>query len=240
MENVPGLAKKGFPIFDIALQEFQSLGYHLSYDVVNVADYGVPQQRRRLVLLGCRSKLIDIPKATHSANPSEDLKPWVTVRDAIQGADAPITLQKAIEIGGPNHVGWNVVRSMSELNEKRLLAALPGKSRTQLPEHLRPKCHQGKSDGFSNVYGRMSWDLPSPTITGGCATLSKGRFGHPSMLRTISVREAASLQTFPTSYRFATNYIDKVCNIIGNALPPHFAKIMASPCLAAINEEYDD
>ena len=102
------------------------------------------------------------------------------------------------------------------------------------PESLRPPCHQGKYRGFSNVYGRMEWDKVSPTITGGCTTLSRGRYGHPTENRTISVREAATLQTFPEDYIFDTQYMDKVCNIIGNALPCEFAQQIASQCLHAM------
>ena len=83
----------------------------------------------------------------------------------------------------------------------------------------------------------MSWDKPSPTITGGCTTLSKGRFGHPTRLRTISVREAAALQSFPDDYDFATNFIDRVCVIIGNALPPRFAESMACKCYSKLKED---
>jgi DNA (cytosine-5)-methyltransferase 1 len=81
----------------------------------------------------------------------------------------------------------------------------------------------------------MSWDKPAPTITGGCTTLSKGRFGHPTALRTISVREAAILQTFPSDYIFETDLIDRACIIIGNALPPTFAKKMADICSKNLN-----
>ena len=83
----------------------------------------------------------------------------------------------------------------------------------------------------------MSWDKPSPTITGGCTTLSKGRFGHPDKLRTISIREAALLQTFPMDYKFVTTSIDDTCKIIGNALPCLFAKKMALACKKAIENE---
>ena len=80
----------------------------------------------------------------------------------------------------------------------------------------------------------MEWDKPSPTITGGCTTFSKGRFGHPEANRTISVREAALLQTFPKKYKFDTPYIDRVCNIVGNALPCKFAEILSKQCYDAI------
>jgi DNA (cytosine-5)-methyltransferase 1 len=238
MENVPGLAKgKGKQIFNAAMEEFRLLGYELNYDVLDVADYGVPQSRRRLVVLGGLKKQITIPNATHSKKPTEHLLSWTTVKNAIGDVANPITLKKAISLGGSAHQNWNVVRNLSEINKARLRAVRAGESRTKIPMELRPECHKKTEFGFTNVYGRMSWNSPSPTITGGCTTLSKGRFGHPSQLRTISVYEAALLQTFPPTYKFDTKLMDKVCNIIGNALPPLFAEKMAYKCLKAIEEE---
>ena len=125
---------------------------------------------------------------------------------------------------------------MSSINLERLKHVKPGGQRYDIPDHLRPKCHQGRNSGFGNVYGRMSWDSASPTITGGCTTLSKGRFGHPSELRTISVREAARLQTFPDNFEFATEFVDNACQIIGNALPCEFARKMSKACYNALIE----
>lgn len=124
---------------------------------------------------------------------------------------------------------WHVV-TLSIQNRLRLQHARPGGNWSDIPEALRPPCHQGKYRGFPNVYGRMAWDAPAPTITGGCTTLSKGRFGHPEEDRTISVREAALLQTFPLNYQFDTPFMDHACNIIGNALPCVFAEVVARQC----------
>ena len=110
---------------------------------------------------------------------------------------------------------------------ERLRHTLPGLSRAELPEKLRPACHKLIDEGYSNVYGRMSWDQVPVTITGGCTTLSKGRFGHPSEMRTISVREAARIQTFPDNYVFDTPYMEYACGMIGNALPCDFAEALA-------------
>jgi DNA (cytosine-5)-methyltransferase 1 len=239
MENVPGLAMKGVVMFETAMGELKSLGYQLSQQVLDVADYGVPQRRRRLVVLGSLLSPIEVPAPTHSKLTQKGKRPWVTVRDTIGTEEKALTLQRCNSISEPQSFGWHVVRNTSETNLERLRASRPGASRAQLPDELRPKCHQGHDAGFSNVYGRMSWDSPAPTITGGCTTLSKGRFGHPSLLRTISVREAALLQSFPRSYVFTTPYMDKACDIIGNALPPKFAKIMAAACLKTIEVNQD-
>ena len=102
-------------------------------------------------------------------------------------------------------------------------------------EAVRPECHRNGYDGFTNVYGRMTWDQASPTITGGCTTPCKGRFGHPDKRRyTISVREAAVLQTFPGDYRFVTDQMDAVCDMVGNAVPPLYARLAAGQVLAAL------
>jgi len=223
MENVPGLMKKGALLFNKAMSDLKAMGYFLNHDVLNVSDYGVPQTRKRLVVLGSLAGKVDMPHPTHGPG----RKPRITVRDAIEGRLAPIKLKDSEILGGPEKVNWNVVRNLTPLSVARLRATKAGASRVQLPEDLRPSCHKGTYAGFSNVYGRMSWDEPSPTITGGCTTLSKGRFGHPSLLRTISVREAALLQSFPESYKLKSHKMERVCDVIGNALPPRFAKAMA-------------
>ena len=242
VENVPGLATKGSHLLEEFKAELRDLGYCLesSSAVLQAADYGVPQHRRRLVILAGLGFEIDLPKATHSKEGLNGYYQWKTVRDAIGDTNNsignPITMPKAKERGDPQRSRWHVVRSLSTLNIERLKAAVPGESWASIPEHLRPKCHQGEYKGFSNVYGRMEWSQPAPTITGGCTTFSKGRFGHPEENRTISVREAALLQTFPEDYHFAVPYMEAVCNVIGNALPCDFAEELAKQCYSAISD----
>lgn len=242
MENVPGLTRKGKHLFDPVILKFRNLGYKIDYKVLEVADYGVPQRRKRLVVLGALHADITIPSPTHSeiVPPKTRLKKWVSVREAIADLPQPILLSEAKSKGGPQMFGWNIVRDITELNRERLKHLSEGGDRTQLPQHLRPACHLNNF-GFTNVYGRMAWDKPSPTITGGCTTPSKGRFGHPQEVRTISVREAARLQTFPDSYKIDTDFVDKACLIIGNALPPLFASAMAKVCARTLKkDELDD
>ncbi|PNH98459.1 DNA cytosine methyltransferase [Vibrio diazotrophicus] len=236
IENVPGLMDKGKPLLNSFLEEINSLGYIANYCVLQVADYGVPQHRRRFVLLAGHGFEIEIPKPTHSQKGSDTTKPWVTVKEAFDGLDEPVFLQETYIAGGPQKFNWNVKRSISKINVERLKHLKPGGSRYDIPDSLRPACHKGKDTGFSNVYGRMDYNTVSPTITGGCTTLSKGRFGHPTELRTISVREAARLQTFPDSFEFATDAVDSVCQIIGNALPCEFARIMSLACKDALKK----
>lgn len=237
IENVPGLENRGKSHLSLFLSELKELGYIYNHAVLQVADYGVPQFRKRFVLLAGRGFEIGIPQKTHSEKSDNGTLPWETVHDAISMMPEPTILPDAYSNGGPEHYNWHVTRAINELTKERLKFIKPGGSRFDLPDELRPNCHKGLNSGYSNVYGRMSWDKPSPTITGGCTTLSKGRFGHPDKLRTISIREAALLQTFPANYKFVTTSIDDVCKIIGNALPCLFAKKMALACKKAIEFE---
>jgi len=235
MENVPGLADKGRAILDEFIAQLSSLNYKITYDILQIADYGVPQTRRRLVLLAGKGFEIPIPPATHSTNPTKDngLKPWKTLADAIQGQTHPATLSYAKENGGPRKLKWHIIRDLTPLSIARLKALSAGDGRQELPKNLRPMCHKDSDKGFQNVYGRLSWSQTPPTMTGGCTTPCKGRFGHPDEDRTISVREAAFIQTFPGNYRFETDFIDTVCNLIGNALPCDFAAQISRACMKA-------
>ena len=142
----------------------------------------------------------------------------------------PVPLAAAKAKGPVERSDWHIVRNLSAKNIERIQVAKAGQTWRHIPEHLRPACHRDGYVGFTNVYGRMEWDRPSPTITGGCTTFSKGRFGHPDDDRTISVREAALLQTFPPDYRLDVPSIDRVCNMVGNALPCDFAEAISRQC----------
>lgn len=229
MENVPGVATRGRSVLRKFTTILRDLGYLIASDVVQMADYGVPQSRRRFVLLAGRGFVIPVPRPTHARIPAQDgkLSPWVSVRDAISDFREPVSLSVANANEGPESHNWHVVRDLQPQTLARLRAATPGNTWLRIAEEVRPKCHRGNYDGFTNTYGRMTWDAVSPTITAGCTTPCKGRFGHPQHAeRTISVREAAALQTFPLIYRFRTPHMDKVCDLIGNAVPPLFARIV--------------
>jgi DNA (cytosine-5)-methyltransferase 1 len=238
MENVPGLATRGRRVFGRFLKILRDGDYQYSWQIAQMANYGLAQSRRRLVLLAWRKSEIPFPRATHARVPARNshAKPWRTVADVISHMPAPVTLQKAMKNGGPQRQNWHVVRDLQEHTKQRLKAAQPGRTWLSVPEKLRPECHQGSYKGFTNVYGRMAWDLPAPTITGGCTTPCKGRFGHPDKRRyTISVREAALLQSFGQTYRFDGNKIDVVCEMIGNAVPPLYAKLVGRQIMNAIS-----
>lgn len=236
LENVPGLAGRGRPILDDLVTDLEKNGYVVNWSVLQVADYGVPQMRRRFVLLAGRGFSISMPDPTHAQNGSRGLPPWRTLRDTLTIGARPLRVDEATATGGFEAANWHVVRKLGAQNLARLRHAVPGKGRAVLPHHLRPACHQGRDDGFTNTYGRMEWDQPSSTITAGCLSPSKGRFGHPEELRTISLREAALLQTFPSSYKFVGNKIDAACSVVGNALPCLFAEAIAARVATTIRQ----
>lgn len=232
MENVPGLVTRGAAIFEQFILTLEGLGYpaRKAWRIVQMADYGVPQSRRRFVMLVGRGFDIPFPKPTHAKRPigGSGQKPWRTLRDAIGTRDLPVTLKKARASGGPRKHRWHVVSDLQSQVAERLAAAIPGKTWLAIEERFRPNCHKGSYRGFTNVYGRMAWDQTPVTMTAGCTTPCKGRFGHPDKDRTtISVLEAAVIQTFPETYAFATDEMEAVCRMIGNAVPPHFASIAA-------------
>lgn len=205
MENVPGLSKDGR--IDEVCATLRKLGYECEVRVLNAADYGVPQRRRRMILLAGRDGQIPFARKGRRKR---------TVREAFR------KLGKRAKKTDELH---NLTETRSA-SVAALIRAIPknGGSRLDLGESAQLKCHR-KCDGFKDVYGRMRWNDVSPTITGGCCNPSKGRFLHPAANRTISLREAALLQTFPPSYRFS---LDRgkfaVAQMIGNALPPEFIK----------------
>ena len=236
MENVPGLATRGKGILDSFLSILTGLGYRHEWRIEQMANFGLPQSRRRIVLLAGLGSPIEFPAPIHARVPQgNEALPWRTVREEIGHMGGPITLSRAISSGGPESHNWHVVRDLRPQTKARLKAAQPGRTWLHMDESLRPDCHKNGFKGFTNVYGRMKWDEVAPTITAGCTTPCKGRFGHPDRRRyTISVREAALLQGFPENYYFATNEMDAVCSLIGNAVPPPYAKLVGETLLAAL------
>jgi DNA (cytosine-5)-methyltransferase 1 len=237
MENVPGILQRGGSVFHRFTRMLREIGYTVHWRVEQMADFGVPQSRRRLVLLAGKGFSIPFPNPTHTQAPNSEslLQRWLTVRHAIGGLPPPITLAAARKLGRPKARNWHVVRDLRPQTKARLRAALPGRTWIEVDESIRPHCHRGEYRGFTNVYGRMAWDDISPTITSGCTTPCKGRFGHPDRRRyAISVREAAILQTFPSEYQFLTDHIDQACELIGNAVPPLYARRLGASIRTAL------
>lgn len=236
LENVPGLARSGNPIWHEVLRRLRRAGYQYDWKIAQMADFGVPQFRKRLVLIGGLGFKPELPQPTHTKDGGGGKKKWRTVRDAIENLEPPITLEEAKSFGGPESFDWHVTRTTSPLARERLATLKEGEGYREIPASLVPACLSRLSRGYENSYGRMSWDAPSPTITSGALTPSMGRFGHPAEPRALSLREAALLQTFPIDYEFQTRTIANAARQVGNALPVEFARIAGVCCARQIGE----
>lgn len=204
MENVPGLARD--KRIHRVIEELERLGYRCRHAVLDAADYGVPQRRRRLILLAGRGKEIGFAPRVHRRR---------TVREAF----------RRLAIRSKRDPLQTLPETRSE-KVRKLIRLVPkdGGGRLDLGYTRQLPCHRN-FDGFKDVYGRMAWDDVAPTITGGCCNPSKGRFLHPEKNRCISLREAALLQSFPPNYFFSTRRGKfPAAQLIGNALPPEFVR----------------
>jgi DNA (cytosine-5)-methyltransferase 1 len=216
VENVPGLQR--LPDRKSPLSKFERLlrtfGYEYQVGVLPALWFGVPQTRERLVLLAAKSRAIQLPEATFGEGTAHPR--FSTVRDWI--ADLP-----PIEAGEtcPSD-GVHQASSLSKLNLKRIAVTPEGGGRKSWDPSLWLPCHMDHV-GHSDVYGRLSWDLPASGLTTRCISYSNGRFGHPEQNRAISIREAACLQTFPRDYKFSGSLTSRARQI-GNAVPPMMAK----------------
>ncbi len=238
MENVPGIkTDSNKEILDEFLTRLRKK-YVVVDDILNSADYGVPQIRKRFVLHAVRidihEELIEsgfefgLPQATHSGKEGKDLPPWRTVREAI--GDLPAIGAGETYEDPENHIHNHKCANLDDINIRRIRAIRAnGGSREGLPDDLILKCHKKKDaegnvfSGHKDVYGIMDADKPSPTMTGGCLCYSKGRYGHYAQDRAISVREAARLQTFPDDFIFSDSLTAAALQI-GNAVPIELVK----------------
>lgn len=215
MENVPRLLEHR--VFKRFLKSLA--GYHVWHGVVHCAEYGVPQSRKRLVLLASRLGSVELIAPTHADRA-------LTLREAI--ATLP-----AIPAGGshpedPLHTACN----LNAINMRRIKASRPGGTWRDWPIGLLSHCHRKESGKtYPSVYGRMEWEEPSPTITTQCFGFGNGRFGHPEQDRAISLREAAIIQTFPEQYKFvpegAQIRFSVLGRLIGNAVPVRVGEVVA-------------
>lgn len=221
MENVPAIQSfKLKPVLKDFINTLQQEGYNASYQVVYCPKYGIPQTRKRLVLLASRFGNIElIPPTHHKGN-------YLNVRDVI-GNLPPLKAGETSQTD-PLHR----CRSLSPLNMKRMVATPYGGSWKDWPVELLLDCHKKKGGKtFGSVYGRMVWEEPAPTMTTLCTGIGNGRFGHPVQNRAISAREAALFQTFPLTYKFFPNEQEvslvKASRYIGNAVPPRLGEVIA-------------
>lgn len=223
MENVPELQKE--KVFLDFVNTLKEENYKVTYQVVNVADYGVPQRRKRLILLASRRKKINLIGPTHQK--------YATVYDAIGNLPA-------VSAGEKNQIDpLHIAPALSELNMKRIRNSTPGGTWRDWPDELKLKCHRSeKGQSYASVYGRMRWEDLAPTITTQFIGYGTGRFGHPEQDRALTLREGAILQSFPANYEFVSPDnpvpIRKVARHIGNAVPPRLGEIIGQSIIDSL------
>lgn len=212
MENVPPLLRT--PVYQRLLDHLE--GYWIDAQVINCRTIGLPQTRKRLVLVASRLGVVKLPQFNRQQQ---------TVRSVISELP-PIS-------AGESSPGDRIhsASALSEINLKRIRASTPGGTWRDWPSELRAECHTRESGTtYPAVYGRMEWDAPSPTITTQCFGYGNGRFGHPEQDRAISLREAAMLQGFPETYSFLPERVPvsfaTLGRLIGNAVPVNLGKMI--------------
>lgn len=217
LENVPRLAH--LPLWAQFVTDLKAAGYSVSWDVVDAANFGVPQSRRRLVLLASTLGEISLPRPSAGAS--------LTVRDMIGGLPAVAAGER--DARDPLHVA----RGLTPANVARIRASRPAGTWREWPKRMRLACHNTESGRtYPSVYGRMSWDRPAPTITTQFFGFGNGRFGHPEQDRAITLREGALLQTFPPDFKFVPEgkRVSSLAigRLIGNAVPPALGRAIGT------------
>ena len=233
-ENVPPIIKED--IFTEFCKKLDSLGYYFDPElVVYSPDYGIPQKRRRLVLIASIWDKVELIPKTHSCSPDDGLLPFQTVEDAI--GDLPKVDDGEVCEQDPLHRS----RKLSNKNKQRIISSKPGGTWNDWDEELRLPCHKKTSgESYTTVYGRMTWDDPAPTITTQFNNLGSGRFGHPEQDRALSLREGALLQSFPKEYKFihpeSPITVGRIAAYIGNAVPVQLAKVIGESIQKHVKE----
>lgn len=226
MENVPPLLKSGE--YAEIRREAEALGYRVEGRVLNAAFYGAPQQRKRALIIGSRIGEPPFPGPTHRdpdrppTFETKDLPPWLTVKDAI--GDLPPK---------PDGNNWHIGRNPTPMSRERYAHIPYGGNRWNLPPHLMPDCWKRKTQGGTDLFGRLRWEMPSVTIRTEFYKPEKGRYLHPVQDRPITHREAARLQGFKDSFVFRGKKIE-VGIQIGNAVPPPLALQLGLAAMAEI------
>lgn len=232
MENVPQLF--GSPEFEEICGCLKNLGFRFQQaSVLNCANYGVPQVRKRTILVACRDTPISLPeprfcnKNLYSKLKKlyPDTKGWQTVRSVIDDLPPP----KGTEIGDAPPLDLHFGRKPTPVSVERYKAVPPGGNRFDLQKNrpdITPNCWLKKKSGSTDLFGRLWWDRPSVTIRTEFFKPEKGRYLHPEQNRSITHREAARIQTFPDTFRFIGNK-SAVARQIGNAVPPLLGKAVA-------------
>lgn len=226
MENVPQLQKTN--VFTDFLALLERNGYYYDMSVIYCPDYGIPQTRRRFVLIGSQLGPVKIIPPTHNRSD-------IHVRDYIK--DLPRIVAGEVCATDQLHQSAN----LTDINLRRIRASIPGGTWRDWPPELRCKCHTKESGKtYSSVYGRMTWDQIGPTITTQFHCYGTGRYGHPEQDRALSLREGAMLQTFPVNYSFIDPNVPfifrDIARHIGNAVPVRLGEIIGMSILNHIEQ----
>jgi len=225
MENVPTVTKHA--VFERFKSTLESLGYKVWVDVIDCAEYGLPQRRNRTVLLASLYGDIELREPVASKTR--------TVEDVIK--DMPVLRHGGIDKGDRLHAASR----LSDLNYERIQHSKPGGTWRDWPKHLVAKCHT-KSTGrkYPAVYGRMKYDEPAPTLTTQFYGFGNGRFGHPTQARGLSLREGALLQGFPKDYSFIPDdqplQFKALGRMIGNAVPVDLGRVIGESILEHVKQ----
>lgn len=222
VENVPGVKRRkeesGLDNFIIWLE---NNNYKVHAEIHEVSEYGVPQYRKRFTLIANRVNNETIEPLKHSGEK-------LTLKDVIGEKNG---FPKIPQGHKDTSEFMHTVAGLKQLNLDRL-AITPHNGGTRMAyvfdEKLAVPCHFAKTDGFKDIYGRMWWDRPAPTITTKFFSISNGRFAHPEEDRAISLREGAVLQSFPKTYKFKGTSLANIARMIGNAVPPIYARAIGS------------
>ena len=236
---------------DEILSTLSRWGYSAGVKKLDAADYGIPQHRKRAFFFGSQEFEVSFPKPTHcDRNISSPLfklqeKEHVSVWDAIgdlpalrngEGVDPaeyktkPLTAYQMLMRQSSTVVHNHVARKMSKIQLERLSSIGPGEGANELPSHLKPK------SSYSGAYGRLTKDMVARTLTRWMFHPGSGRFGHPVDIRTITIREAARLQSFSDDFVF-TGSFTQASSQIGNAVPPLLMARFASIILENLGSE---
>jgi len=228
MENVPTIARHS--VFDDFVATLKKEGYAVWFKVIDCAVYGLPQRRRRTVLLASRFGGIELKAPLHSKTK--------TVADVLKGL--PVLRHGHSNKRDPLHAA----SGLSQLNYDRIKASKPGGTWRDWPEHLIAKCHTKKTGKtYPSVYGRMKWNEPAPTLTTQFFGFGNGRFGHPTQARGLSLREGAILQGFPENYSFvpegAAIRFKVLGRLIGNAVPVDLGRAIGESIVEHVKKYVD-
>lgn len=228
MENVPTVTRHS--VFKDFKRTLEGLGYEVWVDVIDCAEYGLPQRRNRTVLLASRYGDIKLrePVASEARTVEDVIKALPVLRHG--GTDSSDRMHTA--------------SSLSDLNYKRIRHSKPGGTWHDWPKNLVAKCHKRKTGKtYSGVYGRMRYDEPAPTLTTQFYGFGNGRFGHPTQARGISLREGALLQGFPKNYSFTPTgepvQFKVLGRLIGNAVPVDLGRVIGQSIIEHIKQNFD-